>query len=323
MCWQATLEREGVQQLQCFRHLPHQLTEASEAVQQLMASDLLSLLHFHGLSHLQDHILAGIMEHQEYLASGSVMLCCFPCLPLHLARHDLALPLPGLATSIAWLLAGLVQQPTHPFLLCITACCKPLSLCKIPSDSQQSRPSACSCSSKLFCVAYALSRSHSLVYTWPLQSSSCFLPCRPPLERGQYRLQSEDGSVPALESASSRVSEAFSNVPADPLGDVVSLGRAAVQGMQPDAAESNELSQLVTPLVLGNEHLASTCWSKQLSSRWLLVHISKRCCHIEGSPSEITGTVAALQASRSICTQPVSAYSYVNIDGEHVATTVQ
>ena len=69
---QATLQREGVQHLHCFRQLPQQLIEAGEAVQQLMASDLLSLLRFQALPHLQDHILAAIMQHQEYLASGSV-----------------------------------------------------------------------------------------------------------------------------------------------------------------------------------------------------------------------------------------------------------
>lgn len=72
MFLQATLHREGLQHLHCFRQLPHQLTEAGEAVQQLMAADLLSLLRFQALPHLQDHILAAIMQHQEYLASGSV-----------------------------------------------------------------------------------------------------------------------------------------------------------------------------------------------------------------------------------------------------------
>ena len=74
MLLQATLHREGVQHLHCFRQLPQQLLEAGEAVQQLMASDLLSLLRFQALPHLQDHILAAIMQHQEYLASGSVWL---------------------------------------------------------------------------------------------------------------------------------------------------------------------------------------------------------------------------------------------------------
>lgn len=67
---QATVEREGVQQLQCFRQLPYQLSEASEAVQQLMAADLLTLLCFHALPHLKDHLVAAIMQQQEYLASG-------------------------------------------------------------------------------------------------------------------------------------------------------------------------------------------------------------------------------------------------------------
>lgn len=59
-----------MQQLHCFRQLPHQLSEASEAVQQLMAADLLSLLRFHALPHLKDHLVAAIMQQQEYLASG-------------------------------------------------------------------------------------------------------------------------------------------------------------------------------------------------------------------------------------------------------------
>ena len=68
--WQATVEREGVQQLHCFRQLPHQLSEASEAVQQLLAADLLRLLRFHALPDLKDHLVAAIMQQQEYLASG-------------------------------------------------------------------------------------------------------------------------------------------------------------------------------------------------------------------------------------------------------------
>ena len=59
-----------MQQLHCLRQLPLQLSEASEAVQQLMAADLLSLLRFHGLPHLKDHIVASIMQQQEYLAAG-------------------------------------------------------------------------------------------------------------------------------------------------------------------------------------------------------------------------------------------------------------
>ena len=72
------------------------------------------------------------------------------------------------------------------------------------------------------------------------------------------------------------MSEAFSNVPADPLVDLVSLGRAAVQGMQPDAAESDELTQLVTPLVLGNAHLARHAGRpKELMPRPMALHIGK------------------------------------------------
>lgn len=69
-CWQATVEREAVQQLHCFRQLPHQLSEASEAVRQLMAADLLGLLRFHALPHFKNHIVAAITQQQEYLASG-------------------------------------------------------------------------------------------------------------------------------------------------------------------------------------------------------------------------------------------------------------
>lgn len=57
-------------QLHCFRQLPLQLSQASEAVQQLMAADLLSLLRFHALPYLKEHIVASIMQQQEYLASG-------------------------------------------------------------------------------------------------------------------------------------------------------------------------------------------------------------------------------------------------------------
>ncbi len=71
---QATLQREGLQHLHCFRQLPQQLLVAGEAVQQLMASDLLGLMRFQALPHLQDHMLAAIMQHQEYLASGWVSL---------------------------------------------------------------------------------------------------------------------------------------------------------------------------------------------------------------------------------------------------------
>ncbi|KAL3152085.1 hypothetical protein ABBQ32_001192 [Trebouxia sp. C0010 RCD-2024] len=140
---QATVEREGVQQLHCFRQLPHQLSEASEAVQQLMAADLLSLLRFHALPHLKDHIVAGIMQQQEYLASG-----------------------------------------------------------------------------------------------------------RPP-ERGEYRLQSEDGSLAIPESDATGAAAALSNGVGGAVESVLSLGRTAAQSMQPDAAEDAELTQLITPLVIG------------------------------------------------------------------------
>ena len=81
--------------------------------------------------------------------------------------------------------------------------------------------------------------------------SSILLPCRPLLERGEYRLQSEDGSITVPVSAAAGVAEAYSNAAGDPVGYVLSLGRAAVQSMQPEAAETNELTQLMTPLVLG------------------------------------------------------------------------
>lgn len=71
---QATLQREGLQHLHCFRQLPQQLLVAGEAVQQLMTSDLLGLMRFQALPHLQDHMLAAIMQHQELLASGWVSL---------------------------------------------------------------------------------------------------------------------------------------------------------------------------------------------------------------------------------------------------------
>lgn len=74
---------------------------------------------------------------------------------------------------------------------------------------------------------------------------------RPVRDQGEYRLQSEDGSAAATESTSTRVSEAFSHVPADPLADLLSLGRAAVQSLQADVIEADEVIQLVTPLVLG------------------------------------------------------------------------
>lgn len=47
------------------------------------------------------------------------------------------------------------------------------------------------------------------------------------------------------------MAEAYSNAAGDPAGSVLSLGRAAVHSMQPEAAETDELTQLITPLVLG------------------------------------------------------------------------
>lgn len=76
---QATLLKEGLQHLHCFRQLPQQLLVAGEAVQQLMASDLLGLMRFQALPHLQDHMLAGIMQHQEFLASGWALLKIHRC----------------------------------------------------------------------------------------------------------------------------------------------------------------------------------------------------------------------------------------------------
>ena len=69
---QNTVQREGVHQMHCFRHLPQQLQEAGEAVQQLMSSDLLSLLRAGGAggAALQDPLLAAIMQNQEIAASG-------------------------------------------------------------------------------------------------------------------------------------------------------------------------------------------------------------------------------------------------------------
>jgi len=87
---QATLQREGLQHLHCFRQLPQQLVVAGEAVQQLMASDLLGLMRFQALPHLQDHLLAGIIQHQEYLASGWVSLSHH--IPLSLAGPCRMLP---------------------------------------------------------------------------------------------------------------------------------------------------------------------------------------------------------------------------------------
>lgn len=70
MSLQSSLQADGLQHLHCFRHLPQQLAQAEEAVQDLMASNLLALLRFQALPQLQDHILAAIMQQQEYSASG-------------------------------------------------------------------------------------------------------------------------------------------------------------------------------------------------------------------------------------------------------------
>ena len=86
---------------------------------------------------------------------------------------------------------------------------------------------------------------------WLQALVALFVPCRPLPERGEYRLQSEDGSMTVPHSATTGVAEAYSNSAGDPVGSVLSLGRAAVQSMQPEAAETNELTQLITPLVLG------------------------------------------------------------------------
>lgn len=67
---QSSLQKEGLQHLHCFRHLPQQLAQAEEAVQEMMASDLLALLRFQALPQLQDDILAALMQQQEYSASG-------------------------------------------------------------------------------------------------------------------------------------------------------------------------------------------------------------------------------------------------------------
>ena len=70
-------------------------------------------------------------------------------------------------------------------------------------------------------------------------------------EKGQYRLQSEDGGTAALDSHPSNVAGAISNSSSDSLTDLLSIGTAAVQSLQPDAAEAEEMAQLVNPLVLG------------------------------------------------------------------------
>ena len=67
---QLSLQKEGLQHLHCFRHWPQQLAQAEEAVQEMMASDLLALLRFQALPQLQDHVLAALMQHQEHSTSG-------------------------------------------------------------------------------------------------------------------------------------------------------------------------------------------------------------------------------------------------------------
>lgn len=79
--------------------------------------------------------------------------------------------------------------------------------------------------------------------------------CRQLNERGQYRLQSEDGSTAAVSSQSSDVAEGKGSESVEPLSDLLSVGQAAVQSLKPDAAEADELAQLVTPLVLGGSHV--------------------------------------------------------------------
>ena len=78
--------------------------------------------------------------------------------------------------------------------------------------------------------------------------------CRQISDRGQYRLQSEDGSTAAMQSQPSVVADGTSNGSAEPLSDLLSLGKTALQSLQPDAAEADEMAQLVTPLVLGGHH---------------------------------------------------------------------
>ncbi len=73
-------------------------------------------------------------------------------------------------------------------------------------------------------------------------------------DRGQYRLQSEDGSTAAMQSQPSVVADGTSNGSAEPLSDLLSLGKAALQRLQPEAAEADDMAQLVTPLVLGEHH---------------------------------------------------------------------
>lgn len=103
--------------------------------------------------------------------------------------------------------------------------------------------------------------SHAMVGSWCVVAMvwkvHCYS-CRQLTERGQYRLQSEDGSTAAMLSQPSVVAESTSDGSAEPLSDLLTLGRAAVQSLQPDATEADELAQLVTPLVLGERACASS-----------------------------------------------------------------
>lgn len=102
--------------------------------------------------------------------------------------------------------------------------------------------------------------------------------CRQPTERGEYRLQSEDGSLAVPESEAAGASAAFSNGGAGelPVGRVLSLGRAALHSMQPDTADNDELTQLITPLVLGEQHLHNhlLCWCTARLLGW-----TRETCH--------------------------------------------
>ncbi len=111
-----------MQHLHCFRQLPQQLAQASEAVQQLMASDLLSLLHFQTLPHLQDHILAAIMQHQEFLASGSV-----PC-KAHMLRACALLHVPLAPTPLNLLAVSLLCLLGHYCGRCSCPVCHPMDV---------------------------------------------------------------------------------------------------------------------------------------------------------------------------------------------------
>lgn len=95
-------------------------------------------------------------------------------------------------------------------------------------------------------------------------------PCRRPPERGEYRLQSEDGSLAIPESDATGAAAALSNGVGGAVESVLSLGRTAAQSMQPDAAEDAELTQLITPLVIGEQHLVNHIhWWR---TAWLVPH---------------------------------------------------